>query len=108
MLTVNYKNNYGRYTCYSCNEHTAINISEEHREEGISNFTNCFSCHNSGEEGESEHEDDKATTCEVEGVVLSNHPRSHDWMKRNIKFIESLDDKTVQAIQLRLKALLCI
>ena len=46
--------------------------------------------------------------CEVEGVVLSNHPRSHDWMKRNIKFIESLDDKTVQAIQLRLKALLCI
>ena len=46
--------------------------------------------------------------CEVEGVVLSNHPRSHDWMKRNIKFIESLDDKTVQAIQLRLKALLGI
>ncbi len=47
-------------------------------------------------------------TCEVEGVVLSNHPRSHDWMKRNIKFIESLDNKTVQAIQLRLKALLGI
>ena len=45
-------------------------------------------------------------SCEVEGVVLSNHPRSHEWMKRNIKFIECLDGKTVQAIQLRLKALL--
>lgn len=48
------------------------------------------------------------TSCEVEGVVLSNHPRSHDWKKSHIKFIKRLDNKTVQAIQLRLKALLCI
>ena len=46
--------------------------------------------------------------CEVEGVVLSNHPRSHDWKKSHIKFIKRLDNKTVHAIQLRLKALLCI
>jgi mRNA interferase MazF len=47
-------------------------------------------------------------TCEVDGVVLSNHPRSHDWKKSHIKFIKRLDNKTVHAIQLRLKALLCI
>jgi len=47
-------------------------------------------------------------SCQVEGVILANHPRSHDWMKRNSKFIESLDEKTIHAIQMRLKALMCL
>ncbi len=56
--TCHVANNYRQYTCYGCHEHTVSNISEEHREEGISNFTNCVSCHKSAEEGEGEGEDD--------------------------------------------------
>lgn len=40
------------YTCYSCHEHDPAKIEQEHREEGITNFTDCISCHPTGHEHE--------------------------------------------------------
>ena len=36
-----------QYTCYGCHEHTEANIRKKHIREGITNFTNCISCHKS-------------------------------------------------------------
>jgi hypothetical protein len=46
------RNDYSRYTCYGCHEHTPANIRGEHIEEGIRDFDNCVACHRgSGGEG---------------------------------------------------------
>ncbi len=45
---------YDHYTCYSCHEHSASKIRNEHLEEGIRDFRNCTACHRSGDEHESE------------------------------------------------------
>lgn len=51
-----------QYTCYGCHEHTPDKLADEHREEGIRDFTNCVECHRSADEhgGErrGEHGDD--------------------------------------------------
>jgi len=49
-ITCHTNNNYGSYTCYGCHEHSESKIAGEHREEGIYNFSNCASCHKSGNE----------------------------------------------------------
>jgi hypothetical protein len=41
--------NYKAYTCYGCHEHSEARIRDEHIEEGITNFTDCASCHQSGD-----------------------------------------------------------
>jgi hypothetical protein len=38
------------WTCFSCHDQTEI--ASKHREEGISDFSNCISCHANGTEGE--------------------------------------------------------
>ncbi|MGI9133781.1 MAG: cytochrome c3 family protein [Rhodoferax sp.] len=43
-------NEYSRYTCYGCHEHTPENIRREHLEEGIRDFQNCVKCHRGGED----------------------------------------------------------
>jgi hypothetical protein len=43
--TCHVANDYSRYTCYGCHEHTPANIRAEHQEEGIRNFDNCVECH---------------------------------------------------------------
>jgi hypothetical protein len=48
--TCHSNNNFSIYTCYGCHEHSENKIIEEHQEEGIYNFTNCVSCHRSGNE----------------------------------------------------------
>lgn len=40
------------YTCYGCHKHNADKIARKHREEGISNFSNCIRCHPTGREEE--------------------------------------------------------
>jgi len=50
--TCHQTNTYTTYTCYGCHEHTLSNILGEHREEGISNITDCVRCHRSGDEDE--------------------------------------------------------
>jgi hypothetical protein len=44
------RNDYSRYTCYGCHEHTPTNIRREHIEEGIRQFDNCVECHRSADE----------------------------------------------------------
>jgi hypothetical protein len=46
--TCHVRNDYSRYTCYGCHEHTPDNIRREHIEEGISKYENCVECHGSG------------------------------------------------------------
>jgi Class III cytochrome C family len=48
-VTCHIANDYKRYTCYGCHEHTPANIRSEHSEEGIRNFENCVECHRSGD-----------------------------------------------------------
>ena len=42
-------NDYSKYTCYGCHEHTPANVLREHREEGIRNLDNCVECHRSAD-----------------------------------------------------------
>jgi Class III cytochrome C family len=48
--TCHNNNIFTSYTCYGCHEHSESKIREEHSEEGISNFSDCASCHPSGNE----------------------------------------------------------
>ena len=48
-VTCHAGNDYSRYTCYGCHEHTPANIRREHGEEGIRQFDNCVECHRSGD-----------------------------------------------------------
>jgi hypothetical protein len=43
-------NDYSRYTCYGCHEHTPDNIRREHIEEGVRDFSRCVACHRSANE----------------------------------------------------------
>lgn len=54
--TCHTNNDYLSYTCYGCHEHSEANIRAEHQEEGILNFSDCASCHRSGDEDAAEHE----------------------------------------------------
>ena len=46
------------YTCYDCHEHDRVETEGKHREEGITNFQDCMRCHPTGQEDESEGEED--------------------------------------------------
>ncbi len=49
-VTCHVRNDYSRFTCYGCHEHTPDNIRREHIEEGIAKFDNCVACHRSADE----------------------------------------------------------
>jgi hypothetical protein len=49
-VTCHSGNDYERYTCYGCHEHTPDNIRRKHIEEGMRNFDNCVECHRSASE----------------------------------------------------------
>jgi hypothetical protein len=44
-VTCHQANDYRRYTCYGCHEHTPAKIRREHLEEGITDFERCVECH---------------------------------------------------------------
>ncbi|MDP4301197.1 cytochrome c3 family protein [Leptothrix discophora] len=44
-VTCHVGNDYARYTCYGCHEHTPANVRAEHEEEGIRDFADCVECH---------------------------------------------------------------
>lgn len=48
--TCHVNNDYSRYSCYGCHEHTQSNIRRKHIEEGIRKFDNCVECHRSADE----------------------------------------------------------
>jgi hypothetical protein len=49
-VTCHVRNDYSRYTCYGCHEHSSINIRRKHIKEGIAKFDNCVECHRSADE----------------------------------------------------------
>ena len=46
-VTCHAGDDYSKYTCYGCHEHTVANIQRKHQKEGIQNFENCVECHRS-------------------------------------------------------------
>ncbi|MBK5209191.1 MAG: hypothetical protein JJE44_06770 [Flavobacteriaceae bacterium] len=48
--TCHTNNNYSAYTCYDCHEHSENKIIRKHQKHGIYNFSDCASCHPSGDE----------------------------------------------------------
>jgi hypothetical protein len=62
-VTCHAGNDYQRYTCYGCHEHTPDNIRRKHIEEGMRNFDNCVECHRSA----SEHGEGKRERSRKEG-----------------------------------------
>ncbi|MCX6290187.1 MAG: class III cytochrome C family protein [Bacteroidetes bacterium] len=53
-VTCHTNNNFSAYTCYGCHEHSENNTAGKHIEHGIGNFSNCVSCHKSGNEHDME------------------------------------------------------
>jgi predicted AlkP superfamily phosphohydrolase/phosphomutase len=49
-VTCHVRNDYQRYTCYGCHEHTPGNIRSKHIEEGIRDYNNCVECHRNANE----------------------------------------------------------
>ena len=43
--TCHQNNEFSRYTCYGCHEHTPAKVRAEHVKEGIPDFENCMECH---------------------------------------------------------------
>jgi len=56
-ITCHAENNYKKYTCYGCHEHSPEKIRREHLEENINNFEDCVSCHKSGDEDDLQNMD---------------------------------------------------
>jgi hypothetical protein len=54
--TCHVDNDYARYTCYGCHEHSRSKIREEHLDEGIYQYENCVECHRSGDAEEGARE----------------------------------------------------
>jgi hypothetical protein len=46
-VTCHLGNEFGRYTCYGCHEHTPAKIRAEHEKEVIRDYENCVKCHRS-------------------------------------------------------------
>jgi len=49
-VTCHEDNDYQKYTCYGCHDHTPENMREKHYEEGIQDYENCAECHRSADE----------------------------------------------------------
>lgn len=43
-------NNFNKYTCYGCHEHTVQNVLREHRDVRTRNLDNCVACHRSADD----------------------------------------------------------
>ena len=70
--TCHVRNDYSRYTCYGCHEHSPSNIRGEHVEEGIRDFDNCVECHRSADEHDIRGRGEK------HGEREGRHGREHD------------------------------
>lgn len=53
-VTCHIGNDFKRYTCYGCHEHTPAKVRAEHVKEGIPDFENCVKCHRSADKDAAE------------------------------------------------------
>ena len=49
-VTCHVRNDFSRYTCYGCHEHTLESIRRKHIKEGIRDYDNCTECHRNADE----------------------------------------------------------
>jgi hypothetical protein len=70
--------NYKLYSCYTCHEHSEAKIAREHREEGISNFTDCASCHRSGDKHDIRSREVEKNNTDVERIRDYVQPRKEE------------------------------
>lgn len=49
-VTCHVRDDYSRYTCYGCHEHTPDKIRRKHIKEGIRDYDNCVECHRNANE----------------------------------------------------------
>lgn len=69
-------NDFSRYTCYGCHEHSEWGVRREHVEEGIRDFENCVECHRSGDEDEAKWR--MRTGAAGRGVLRAPRGEHHD------------------------------
>ncbi len=83
-ISCHQKENYSKYTCYGCHEHTPSKIKREHLEEGIRNYTDCVKCHRSGNEEEAERKwkSNKNNTWEFEPEKKDSWRKNGNYKKR--------------------------
>lgn len=74
-VTCHVRNDYSRYTCYGCHEHTPEKIRREHIEEGIRDFDNCVECHRNADEHDIRGDFGKSRS---EGKGKKERKREHD------------------------------
>ena len=72
--TCHVRDDYSRYTCYGCHEHTPANIRREHIEEGIRDFDNCVECHRSADKHDIKGRKDEARN----GKEQKRERKKHD------------------------------
>jgi hypothetical protein len=72
-VTCHMRNDYSRYTCYGCHEHSAESIRREHVEEGVRDYSNCVECH-----GSANKHDIRGGGGEGGGEREGKHGRKHD------------------------------
>lgn len=72
-VTCHVRNDYSRYTCYGCHEHSPENIRREHVEEGVRDYDNCVECHRSANK-----HDIRGRGGDGEGRGEGKHGRKHD------------------------------
>ncbi|MDD3530347.1 MAG: class III cytochrome C family protein [Gallionellaceae bacterium] len=72
-VTCHVGNDYRKYTCYGCHEHTPDNMRQEHQKEGIRNWDNCVKCHRSSDDKGEGHDEWRG-----EGGERHGGRRKHD------------------------------
>lgn len=77
--TCHANNNFSVYTCYGCHEHSENKIRKEHNEHGIVSFTDCASCHRSGDKHDIRQNDSRKKEIRPEDAEkIRNHIKSND------------------------------
>jgi len=66
-------NDFKKYTCYGCHEHSEAKIRSEHLEEGIRNFQDCVLCHKSANEHDIRMPNNIKNSSKKNNYKQSNH-----------------------------------
>lgn len=86
-------NNFSQYTCYGCHEHSESNISGKHIEEGINNFSDCVSCHKSGDEHDIKRNNGSENNRDMKNEEKSIEKNNSDRKEKEKKYKNEDDDE---------------
>jgi len=77
-VTCHNNNDYSRYTCYGCHEHSQANIRQGHVEEGIRDFENCVECRRDPRVEPEEHGGRESGRRERDQAEVARARRDHE------------------------------